>query len=82
MGTTEKPLRLNKIYCAISGIKFYLADTLGLDYVAETNKIHPIFLDTNNLRALLKLERNKKKATDKPEIINNIAGDSITINRL
>ncbi len=56
---------LNRVYCAVSGIKWYIADNLGFKYVAEINQIHPYFLDTNNLRATLKIERSQERNPEK-----------------
>jgi hypothetical protein len=58
------PPKLSTVYCAISGVKFFIADSLGFQYVAETNKVHPAFLDADTLRAILKYESNKKLKTE------------------
>ena len=52
--------KLSTIYCSRTGVKFYLADSLGFQYVSECNKVHPAFLDSDTLRAILKYESNKK----------------------
>lgn len=56
--------KLSTVYCAVSGVKFYLADSIGLRYVAETSKVHPVFLDTDTMRSILKFESNKKLKTE------------------
>lgn len=61
--TTPAP-RLSKVYCAVSGCKFYIIDSIGLQYAAETNKVHPAFLDCEAMRAILKHEANKKLKTE------------------
>ena len=57
--------RIQQIYCSISGVKFYLQDSIGLQYVAEVNKVHPAFLDCDTMRAILKHEANKKLDPEK-----------------
>jgi hypothetical protein len=56
--------KLSTVYCAVSGVKFFLADSIGLQYVAETSKVHPVFLDTDTMRSILKFEANKKLKTE------------------
>lgn len=55
---------LSTVYCAVSGVKFYLADSIGIRYIAETSKVHPVFLDTDTMRSILKFESNKKLKTE------------------
>lgn len=55
---------LSTVYCSVTGVKFYLADSLGFQYVSESNKVHPAFLDSDTLRAILKYESNKKLKTE------------------
>ncbi len=53
------------VYCKRSGVRFEIIDNFGLNYLADSNTVHPIFLDRASLRALLKLEY--AKARQKPE---------------
>lgn len=54
----------NVIYCKKSGVRFEIIDHFGLDYIAESAQVHPIFQSKETLRAILKLEyaRARKQA--------------------
>ena len=68
--------RLSKVYCAVSGVKFYIVDSIGLQYVVETNKCHPAFLDADTLRTILKFEANKHL---KPEALHTLDWQDINL---
>lgn len=74
--TNPNRYNLNKVYCSISGVKFYLADNLGFQYLIESSKVHPAFLDTNTLRTMLKYESNKKL---KPEALITLDWQDINL---
>jgi hypothetical protein len=68
--------RLSKVYCAVSGVKFYVVDSIGIQYVVESNKCHPAFLDTDNMRTILKFEANKNL---KPEALHTLDWQDISL---
>lgn len=57
--------RHNVVYCRRSGVRFEIIDNFGLEYVAESGQVHPIFQSRDSLRAILKLEyaKARKQAT-------------------
>jgi len=72
----SKPLGLSKVYCAVSGVKFYIADSIGLQYVAEINKCHPAMLDSDTMRTILKYESNRNL---KPEALHTLDWQDISL---
>lgn len=72
---------INKVFCRISGVKFYMIDSIGLRYQAETANVHPVFLDSDNLRAILKHEWRKARTgqTDKVERLFNLDWQDISL---
>jgi hypothetical protein len=53
--------QLNSLFCYKSGVKFFMVDSFGINYIAESHRVHPVFNDPDTIRAILKAEYQKAK---------------------
>ncbi len=53
--------QLSSLFCYKSGVKFFIVDSFGINYLAESHRVHPVFNDPDTIRAILKVESNRAK---------------------
>ncbi len=75
----KQKLTHNVVYCKRSGVRFEIIDNFGLNYLTDSDTVHPIFLDKVSLRALLKLEY--AKARKQPERLFNPDWQDISLGK-